>query len=71
MFRAGTPYVGAPNNTLTLAYISPQCKSILGYSLDDDLAGQPNFPARRPHPEDSARSLCGRASKTPVESFFY
>ncbi len=48
-------YVGAPNDLMTLTYISPQCEAILGYSPDEILAGQPSFLARRTHPEDSAQ----------------
>jgi two-component system, sensor histidine kinase and response regulator len=46
-------YVGAPNDLMTLTYISPQCEAILGYSPDEVLAGQPSFLTHRTHPEDT------------------
>jgi PAS domain S-box-containing protein len=59
-------YVGAPNDLMTLTYISPQCEAILGYSPAEVLAGQPNFLTRRTHPEDTAliRAAAEQALRT-------
>jgi PAS domain S-box-containing protein len=55
-------YVAAPDDLMTLTYISPQCEAILGYSPDEVLAGQPNFLTRRTHPEDTAL-ICAAAEQ--------
>jgi PAS domain S-box-containing protein len=59
-------YVGAPDDLMTLTYISPQCETILGYSPDEVLAGQPNFLTRRTHPEDTplVRAAAEQALRT-------
>lgn len=59
-------YVSAPGDLMALAYISPQCEAILGYSPTEILARQPNFLAPRTHPEDSARfrNAAERAQRT-------
>jgi two-component system, sensor histidine kinase and response regulator len=59
-------YVGAPNDLMTLTYISPQCEAILGYSPDEVLAGQPSFLTLRTHPEDAAlvRAAAEHARRT-------
>jgi PAS domain S-box-containing protein len=59
-------YVGAPNSLMTLTYISPQCKVILGYSPADVLAGQPDFLTCRTHPEDTGliRAAAEQALRT-------
>jgi PAS domain S-box-containing protein len=63
-------YVGAPNDLMTLTYISPQCESILGYSPDDVLTGQPSFLAHRTHPEDNARVLTAVEQARRTSSLF-
>jgi PAS domain S-box-containing protein len=55
-------YVAAPDDLMTLTYISPQCEAILGYSPDEVLAGQPNFLTRRTRPEDTAL-ICAAAEQ--------
>ena len=63
-------YVGAPNDLMTLTYISPQCEAILGYSPAEVLAGQPDFLARRTHPEDKARVLAAVELARRTSSLF-
>src|SRR3954447_23787585 len=63
-------YVGAPNDLMTLTYISPQCEAILGYSPAEVLAGQPSFLARRTHPEDNGRVLAAVEQARHTSSLF-
>ena len=59
-------YVCVPDDLMTLTYISPQCETILGFSPDEILAGQPSFLTRRTHPEDTllVRAAAEQARRT-------
>jgi PAS domain S-box-containing protein len=63
-------YVGAPDDLMTLTYISPQCEAILGYTPDEVLAGQPSFLACRTHPEDTALVLAAAEQARGTSSLF-
>jgi PAS domain S-box-containing protein len=50
-------YVHGPDEWQTLTYISPQVETMLGYSSDEVLSGQPDFLTARTHPEDRGAAL--------------
>jgi PAS domain S-box-containing protein len=50
-------YVHGVDEQRTLTYISPQTKTITGYSPDEIIAGQPDTLIGRVHPEDRERLL--------------
>ena len=48
-------YTHGLGEPLTVTYISPQVETILGYTPDEVLAGQPEFLESRTHPQDQKR----------------